>query len=352
MTGFIPLKRQVLRLLRGKVSYQDVCDRHWVLCPSESSASTPAIYLDGELDKITAVQEETTHSFEMQLIQGAQMEHAATIAYQLRDVQMLNGCLYKGPLKHPLLMRKAPLLNWGKTEHIPEATLASTFAGDRYFGHWMTDDLTLALCGLAPAVAVDRPLSTHQAEYKNLFNIHPRLVSRAKFDQITFVHDIGQNQFKRERYRHMRSQLAQLGKTQSPRGVMFLRGTSGKRRVLVNEAQVAEFLAKQGFLILDPSQCSAADIVRQTLGAPIIVGVEGSQLVHGLFSMAESGTILTLQPPYRFNNIYKHYTDCLGMKYAFVVGKQVSDGFEIDLDRLAKTLDQVDCFSDARLIAG
>ncbi len=110
----------------------------------------------------------------------------------------------------------------------------------------------------------------------------------------------------------------------------------------VNEDEVAEFLKNQGFAIINPSRISASEIVRQTLGAKLIVGVEGSQLTHGLFSMADDGTLLTLQPPYRFNNVYKDYTDCLGMKYAFVVGKEVADGFEINLEDLARTLDKIE----------
>ena len=54
--------------------------------------------------------------------------------------------------------------------------------------------------------------------------------------------------------------------------------------------------------------------------------------------MADQGGILTLQPPYRFNNIYKEYADCLEMKYGFIVGEQVEDGFQINLDRLDQLL--------------
>lgn len=338
------LTQRVLRLTTGRKTYQEVCDKQWTLCPGESVVSPPAIYLDGELDKVTAVQPETTYAHEIGRIQGCKIEHGATTAYQLRNAHLLNGYVYKGPMKHTLATTKESLFNSSVTEYIPKAALASTFSGIRYFGHWLTDDLTLALAAqqLATAVTVERKLTEHQVEYSNLFDIHTVPVTQAKCGELIIIDDAGQNRFKRERYEYMRSQLKKFGLVHSHRGVMLLRGTSGVQRLLVNENEVAEFLKDRGFAIINASKMSATEIVRQTRGAKVIVGVEGSQLTHGLFSMADDGTILTLQPPYRFNNVYKDYTDCLGMKYAFVIGKEVSDGFEINLEDLARTVDKIE----------
>jgi capsular polysaccharide biosynthesis protein len=344
MINLTPLTQRVLRLTTGRKTYQQLCDKQWTLYPCESLVSPPAIYLDGELDKVTAVQPETTYAHEIRRLQGGKLEHGATTAYQLRNTHILNGYVYKGPMKHTLVMTKESLFNSSVTDYIPKAALASTFSGIRYFGHWMTDDLTLALAAqqLAKPVAVARELTEHQVEYRDLFEIHTIPVTQVKCGELIIIDDVGQNRFKRERYEYMRSQLKKFGLVQSHRGVMFLRGTSGVQRFLINEDEVAEFLKDRGFAIINPSRMSATEIVRQTLGAKVIVGVEGSQLTHGLFSMADDGTILTLQPPYRFNNVYKDYTDCLGMKYAFVIGKEVSDGFEINLDDLARTLDKIE----------
>ena len=344
MIDLIPLTQQVLRLATGRKTYQEVCDKQWTLCPGESVVSGPAIYLDEELDKVTAVPPDTTYAYEIGRIHGGQTEHGATTAYQLSNAHLLKGYVYKGSMKHSLVTKKESLFNSSVTEYIPKAALASTFSGIRYFGHWLTDDLTLALAAqqLAKPVAVARELTDHQVEYRDLFDIHTIPVTKASCGELIIIDDIGQNRFKRERYEYMRSQLKKFGLVQPHQGVMFLRGTSGVQRLLVNEDEVAEFLKNRGFAIINPSRMSASEIVRQTLGAKLIVGVEGSQLTHGLFSMADDGTLLTLQPPYRFNNVYKDYTDCLGMKYAFVVGKEVADGFEINLEDLARTLDKIE----------
>jgi len=128
---------------------------------------------------------------------------------------------------------------------------------------------------------------------------------------------------------------------QSGQKVMLLRGNSGTKRSLVNENEIAEFLSSQGFVIVDPQKMSVDEILFETLGAEIVVGVEGSQLAHGLFPLGAAGTILTLQPPDRFNNVFKDYTDCLGLNYSFVVGNPVTGGFEIRIEDLARTLDMV-----------
>lgn len=343
MINLALLKQRGWHLLTGRKTYQDLCDKQWNLCPREKSVSPPAIYLDGELDKVTDVHPETSYAFEVQRVQGGIREHIATTAYRLCDVQIHSGYVYKRALKVPLTTAEESLFEVGELENIPEAALASTFSGNHYFGHWMTDDLTLVLAAqqLATAVRPSQKLTDHQVEYTNLLSIDATPVTKAQFKELIFIEDFGQNQFKRERYDYIRSKLKAVTSLQTGWGVMLLRGDSGNRRSLLNEQEVAEFLSKQGFTIVDPQKTSAKEIVLQTLGAKIVVGVEGSQLVHGLFTLGEAGTILTLQPPYRFNNVYKDYTDCLGLKYGFIVGKQVADGFEISIEDLARTLDAI-----------
>jgi hypothetical protein len=60
------------------------------------------------------------------------------------------------------------------------------------------------------------------------------------------------------------------------------------------------------------------------------VGVEGSQLANGFVCMKDGGSMLVLQPPFRFNNIYKDVCDAMQVKYGFVVGDAKDGGFTID----------------------
>lgn len=330
-------------LTRRTQTYQEVSDKHWILCPQEITVSPTAIYLDGALDKVLAVQEETSYDYEMKRIGETQKEHAATIAYQIRDAHLLNGHMYKGGMKHALVTTKKSLLSSSLTDYIPKAAIACTACGNRYFGHWMTDDLTLTLAArqLAEPITVARKPYSHEPEYLHLFGIQARALAQAKCSELIIIEDIGQNKFKRERYDFLRSRLKMLEPVHQSYGVMIRRGASGVNRVLINEAEIEEFLATQGFTIIDPQSLSVTEIVRQALGAKVVVGVEGSHLLHGFFCMADRGTILTLQPPYRFNNSLKDYTDCLDMRYGFVVGKPVPGGFMIELEDLARTLDKI-----------
>lgn len=345
MINITPIKYKILRGLARRIkTYQEVSDKHWILCPSESSTSPPAIYLDGELQKITAVNKYSSYDFEMERIRGIRRENAATIAYRIRDIQILDGYLYKGAMKQMLVNAKESLFGPGVSDYLPKAALACTLCGNQFFGHWLTDDLTLSLAAqhLAEAITVVRKPYIHESEYRSLFGIQASTVTRVQCGELIIITDFGQNKFKRQRYEFLRSRLKVLEPLHSNHGIMIRRGTRGGQRILTNEAEIERFLETQGFTIIDPEGLSAKEIVRQALGAKIVVGVEGSHMVHGLFSMMDSGTLCILQPPHRFNNVFKDYTDNLGMRYAFVVGKPVANGFMIELQDLARTLNKIE----------
>lgn len=342
MVCTVPLKRRFLALLKGKKSYQEVSDKQWTLCASESYFSPSALYLDGQLDKVTAVAETTTYEEEMRRIQGGISNHGATTAHLLRDAYVLDGYVYKDAAKYGLVATKEELIGPEVASEIPDAALACSFIGNRYFGDWMIGDLPLTLAAreLSEPITVKQSLSNHQVEYCNIFDIHAIPVSRVKCGELIIIDDLGQNSFKRKRYEYLRSRLQALEPLEPRAGVMLLRGTSGAKRLLVNEEEIADYLESLGFAILDPLKLSATEIVRRSLGAKIIVGVMGSQLMPAFLSLAEGGSVLCLQPPYQFDNCYKIYADCLNMKYGFVVGEEMPDGFRVDLAELEKTLEK------------
>lgn len=348
-----PIKRGILRALAGQPkTLQEVSDKHWILYPSESSVSPEAIYLDGEMEKVTNTLWDyifrdsiAGYDYAMKRIRGGMAEHIATTAYCIRNAEILDGYVYKGAMKYCLFSTKVrerlvgPIVN----NKLSQAALACTSIGNTAFCHWITDDLPLTLAAqqLAEPITVARKPYGHEPEYRHLFGIQTPTVTRVKCDELIIITDHGQNKFKRQRYEFLRSRLKVLEPLHSTHGIMLRRGTSGEQRLLTNETEIEQFLKAQGFTIIDPEKLSATEIVRQVLGAKIVVGVEGSHMVHSIFSMADSGTLCVLQPPYRFNTVLKDYTDCLDMRYAFVVGKQAPNGFMIELEDLARTLDKI-----------
>jgi capsular polysaccharide biosynthesis protein len=107
----------------------------------------------------------------------------------------------------------------------------------------------------------------------------------------------------------------------------------------MNEAQIETLLETRGFEIIDVTQARVDDILYRCRDAAVVIGVEGSALMHGIFSMADHGTLICLQPPHRFNNVLKDHTDATGLKYGFVVGRGVDGEFEIAPDELLRTIE-------------
>ena len=122
---------------------------------------------------------------------------------------------------------------------------------------------------------------------------------------------------------------------------MLLRRQTGVARILLNEEVLAERLEGRGFRILCPTEHSVDEILDVCMDAKVVVGVEGSNLCHALLVMQAGATLVTLQPPHRFNNILKTYCDGLGMRYAFTVGHSSPEGFFVEPEALDRLLDRV-----------
>ncbi len=339
-----PLQRLLTRIFLGSKDYQEVSYKSYTLSPSETKLSLPAIYLEGQLDKITGFIEGVNLDMEKKRLSGTMREHGATVAYHIRDALILNGYVYKGAMKYTPVSTPESFFRPKVVDYIPKAALSCTFTGNRFFSHWMIDDLTLALAAqeLAEAITLTRKPYIHELDYLNHFNIQTRSVAQAKCGDLIIIDDVGQNSFKRQRYEVLRSSLKNLTPLEPNYGIMIRRGKSGVSRIMTNEDEVAQFLETRGFSIINPQCMSAREIISRTLGAKIIIGTEGSHMAHGLFTMADNGTIINLQPPYRFHCIFKDYTDCLDMRYGFIVGNSSPGGFTIDVEELARTLDKVE----------
>ena len=104
-------------------------------------------------------------------------------------------------------------------------------------------------------------------------------------------------------------------------------------------------LAAQGFSIIDPDQQSVTEIAASLSGARIVVSVEGSQMAPAIYAIADGGALCLIQPPYRFNNVFKDYADCLGLHYGFTVGSEVTGGFIVEIAALQRTIAKLDALS-------
>lgn len=347
MLSYIPLRRRILRLLRfwKKPSREELSEKSWVIAPPGRYRAKPAIFVEGEFDKVIAdtrkERARTLHNFDKAA--GEWLHATPTVAYLFKSAYLADGFLYKGALKVPFLEKRESLVVSNDFERIDHAVLASQILVDKYFAHLIVDELPLNLAAqrLGQPVVPEREQYVHEPEYRHLFNLHPRQVKQAKFDELILIEDAFWNDDKAERFEQLRAQLRRQMSPSSPVGAFFRRGSSGHARVLINEPEVEAFLESQGFVILDPQNSSATELLTQSLDAGIVAGVEGSQMAPGFLSVKNRGTVLTLQPPRRFNIFCKGLMDSLDLTYSFVVGDPAEQGFRIDIDRLARTLDLI-----------
>lgn len=332
------------RVFRQPSNYAALCDRSWTISPPERRMERAAIYLEGELEKVRAVQEETTREAEMARVVSGMRLHAETKGYQFRNVTLLGGRLIKGAMSHRVsqLSDHAP-----GTEEIdmPSAAVSSTLMGSIYFGHWLRDDATLhvAVQPLAPTIDIARKPYSHEVGYRELLSLPEHRVTRGRFGELILLDDWGQNADKRRRYQELRGRFRSAVPAKGSELVYLKRGrTTGARgRDLLNSAEIEAHLVAQGFAVVDPDTMAAAEIAQITSGAKLFVGLEGSHLAHSIYPIADDGTLLVLQPPFRFNNVYKDLSDAVDLNYAFIVGEPAEGGFTIDLDRLKRLLARV-----------
>lgn len=345
--SWIPLRSLIQRrLLRRSAALAVISARSWTIWPAETTSAPAAIYLDGSLDRVQGVGISTSRDNELRRIRGGRVEHAPTVAHEIRQAHLLDGSLYAGPWRWPLARGRTPLFWRGDRAAEKSAALACTFYGSFYFGHWMRDDLSLALA----AAEIDKPVITsrtafrHEPGYRDLLSAHPLARAACAFGRIVVIEDFPQNTSKRRRYEELRARLAVRIPETGCRRVYLRRGTVGAQepRNLINGDQIESFLAAQGFAVVDPDRLSSEELCRHLRGASIVVGIEGSHLAHAIYAIAGDGVICALQPPQRFNNVYKDYTDCAGMRYAFVVGAPSDGGFVIGVDELARTLEKIE----------
>ncbi len=344
MINYLRILNKVQRTVSKNATFADICEKQWQISPAETVITQPAIFLPGQMEKVTTLQEETNKALELARISGGKLKHRATIGYLIRRAKIRNGYLYKGALKRRFTASKEPFFHSNIKIMLDEAVIACTWFGSRYFGHWLVDDVSLNLAAREisePLLAFESYENNHKAQYSDAFGVNWRTVPTADCDKLIVLEDQGQNAYKRARYHAMRNSISRLVTSKKHPGVMLLRGTWGVLRLLENEDEVASFLKSRGFKIIDVLKLTAVEIAQQIAGAEIVVGVEGSQLLHGLFSMSQDGAIVILQPPYRFTQNVGSYADALSIRHAFVVGDASDQGYKINLDDLARTLDMV-----------
>jgi hypothetical protein len=345
--NFPMVRRGVRRLLAGApADIRSFALEETPLCPEETATSPPAVFLEGALGKIVGLSPWRSWELEFRAIHGGKGTHGRSFSYVLENVDLVGAFLYRGAAKSQPGYGRSSLLmcDIGKRQVLERANLVTSNSGSHFFGTLLLDDFPLELIaeGNAENISMVTRLFEHEEGYRSLLGL-PRatLVRNAHIRRLTMYVDFAQNSYKAARYRELRARLRKrLGsKARPPCGVYIKRGATGEPRVLENEAAITRLLADQGFEVIDPAVASAEEIASRSLDARIVVGVEGSQLSHAIFSAADGCAFLVLQPPDRFAMAYKEFTDRLDMTFAFLVGDRSEHGFVVPMDDVRRMLD-------------
>jgi hypothetical protein len=166
------------------------------LAPAVDRVHPAPIALPGEFNRVLAVQEETTLALEVQRLAVGRHRHGPTVAYRIDNAVLGHGTLYyndgyqviRGGSTRPLLPRHQ--------DCFAEMQLCSNYVTERYFGHWLTDDLSLELLAeqrSLPGLTLARNAWLHESGYRELSGLKAVRSANAHVDRLWVIDDRGFN---------------------------------------------------------------------------------------------------------------------------------------------------------------
>ena len=339
----IPYARLARRLFSGPASLQSIAYQQDILCPEEKETIRPAIFIPGQIERVTGTTPNTTKESEIAVATLTSVTHAPTIAYHIKDAILLDGSIYVGGYKQFIADKSLFVSTTREPYHLTSSALASSYIGTKYFGHWLTDDCTTYLLAeqFSAPLCLRRPTpSWHQKQYEAYLGQDWTPTDRALINHLVVFQDFSQNILKRERYRILRDRIKTRFQTNGFGACIYLkRGQTGVPRIIQNEDEIVDALVKRGFVILDVNSDSLDHIVKTLLSAKIVVSLEGSHTGHCVFTIPEKSGLLLLQPPDRFCNVYRGWTECMNIRYGFVVGAVGEGGYCFSITEILRTTD-------------
>ena len=349
MHSLRPITNRLSRLLNpNRGDFLGLATERWEIHPAEAVEITAGIWLPDQIEHISRTEFGALPDILGQMQGDPQEWTPATMGYRLRDVDFVDGVLYARGAKLSLRDREheSSRLTYRRPSRALSGALYESWIGNHWFGNWLLNDCLayrLAEAAGNPLTSTP-PRSGHIARYEELLGMVPERIGDVHFDELVVFDDVYNNANRQARAQDHRARVLAGRELHPLPGVFIYRGGSGAARILENEAEIAERLeVEYGFRTLFIDRHSADEIAEAVGGAAMVVGVEGSQLAHGVIALRPGGTVLTLQPADRVTTSLKLLTDCWRQTYAMVVGDgSSSGGFRVDWGQLCRTLDLID----------
>ena len=332
----------------GRLRSLDACAvEQRVLEPAHTQRISPAICLPGQLDLATKVIDGGNLKNSLSYLAGTEVHHGDVVEYVVKDAFVhRGGADLWGARLLSSRVKLSQLLDSTCHDVASAAYCMDSISRER-FGHWLTDACTTALLageGQLPVIDV-RSDWPHAVAYAKAFDLTetqgPMLVRR-----LSVYSDLAQSRLKRMRYLQLRDRMGTASAKSSDRHIYLRRGATGDRRMLNNEAALIERLETRGFQTVDVKDMDLDQIRDALAGASTIVSLDGSHITHIYFCAPSNAALVTIIPDDRFVDVHKHYCDCIGLTFGFIVCRRQGAGYDVSIDDLERTLDLVAARSD------
>src|SRR5690606_19333700 len=89
-----PVIARALRAVGVSEDFRAAAVRSQVIAPADETEAPPAVFLDGELERIRATHDETALEVELERLRGGRIRHAATFAHVLHAARWSSGHAY------------------------------------------------------------------------------------------------------------------------------------------------------------------------------------------------------------------------------------------------------------------
>lgn len=350
MNRMLPITARLRSKWLGNVPISDVASETIQLAPAIEREHPAAIALPSEFERVLAVMHETALEHELGRLRQGTRRHGPTIAYRLDNAILAQGSLYFDG-GHSVIRGGCDALLPRPQDRLTEMQLCTNYFIERYFGHWLIDGRALELLAdqmSLRGLVLNRKPWLHEPGYRKMSDTEAVRTDNALVGRLWVIDDHSVNENRIARIGELRSRIRAAARPTDKKRIVLARGTLGSPRDLINSDEVYQALQKEGFEIINPEHETVGSIVNALSSAEIVIAVEGSVQSHCTYAMPVGSTLLTIQPPTRFNAVSKDRADAVGMNWAFVVADPREDDFYLPLDRLDRTLEEVSRVSGQR----
>jgi capsular polysaccharide biosynthesis protein len=209
--------------------------------------------------------------------------------------------------------------------------------GDENYSHWVNRNL------LKLALTEERdefkhlPLLVHedlrpwQWEYLELLGISPNRLLRVPRNVVVACHRLAVPTLLRNHPRMqlgtdwIRRRLASHMASGTPRGLLFVARRDAARRVMVNEAELADALVRLGFRVIVPSELTAREQIAAFSASRIIIAAHGAALANLVFAPPGAFVVELASAAIMHMSTFRHLTRTLGQRLVTIA----SDDYDV-----------------------